>query len=253
MRMPEFRHHNIRLETVPSRTLPAEPPIEDRIWVREAVRTLQLAFPNQRDQTIVADLGCLEGGYALEFARAGFDVVGIEVRPSNFKCCEYVTRHTRQPRLSFHQDDAWNAADYGPFDAVFVGGLLYHLDEPVRCLKMIAETTRSLLILNTHFAVEDRIPAQHELGPLQAHEGYTGRWYVEFPDTKSFEKRNQYKLSSWQNSRSFWLLENEIERALSDAGFEHIEVINKNCEGGFNRQTIVAKKKTAHAENQRPS
>jgi hypothetical protein len=39
----------------------------------------------------IADLGCLEGGYAVEFTRMGFsEVVGIEVRKSNFANCMFV-------------------------------------------------------------------------------------------------------------------------------------------------------------------
>ena len=46
-------------------------------------RSLELFIPQGselRSGMRVVDLGCLEGGYALEFARMGFETLGIEAR-----------------------------------------------------------------------------------------------------------------------------------------------------------------------------
>jgi tRNA G46 methylase TrmB len=58
----------------------------------------------------------------------GMHALGVEVRASNFANCTEVRRRAGVPNLSFVQDDVWNLAAYGPFDAIFCCGLLYHLD-----------------------------------------------------------------------------------------------------------------------------
>jgi len=102
----------------------------------------------------IADLGCLEGGYTVEFARMGFEALGIEVRRSNFAACEYVRAHLHLPNLHFARDDVWNIEKYGTFDAIFCSGLLYHLDRPIEFIKLISGLCRRLIILNTHVARE---------------------------------------------------------------------------------------------------
>ena len=69
-----FTGHNIRLDdgscTLPSIGLV----MSDYPWFRSARRVLDLALPGDRRRYRLADLGCLEGGFSVEFARLGFDV-----------------------------------------------------------------------------------------------------------------------------------------------------------------------------------
>src|SRR5262245_12303858 len=126
----EFTAHNIRLDngllTKPGRgrSMEAYPKFVS------AKRILDTVFPGEKSRFRLADLGCLEGGYAVEFARMGFQVVGLEVRESNIAACHYVKANTNLPNLEFVKDNAWNLARYGTFDCVFCSGLLYHLDQP---------------------------------------------------------------------------------------------------------------------------
>ena len=140
----EFTAHNIRLDngeyTKPGMRLK----MEQHPWLLAAKRTLDVVFPRDRQQLRLADLGCLEGGYAVEFARMGFQVLGLDIRESNLAACRYVQSHTNLPNLEFVQDDAWNIASYGTFDAVFCCGLFYHLDRPKRFLDLMSTVTRKL-------------------------------------------------------------------------------------------------------------
>ena len=96
-----------------------------------SLRTLRSLFrPEEIPTTSVVDLGCLEGGYAAAFARAGFCATGIEVRDLNMESCRFVESELQLDNLAFIQDDARNVEKHGPFDAVFCCGLLYHLDHP---------------------------------------------------------------------------------------------------------------------------
>lgn len=105
------------------------------------------------------------------------------------------------PGLAYICDDVRNTGEYGPFDAVFCCGLLYHLDEPVRFLRLLGQVTRRLLIIQTHVAT----------APDAENEGRPGSWYD--------EGGSQSPWSSWGNPRSFWLSRPALLEAVQDAGF----------------------------------
>ena len=141
----QFTDHNIRLDdgtfTEPEFTRS----MVDYPWFISARGILETVFPGDKNDFRLADVGCLEGGYAVEFARMGFRVLGIEVRELNIAACNYVKSKTDLPHLEFVQDDALNIARHGVFDAVFCCGLLYHLDRPKQYLETLSSVTNKLL------------------------------------------------------------------------------------------------------------
>jgi SAM-dependent methyltransferase len=165
----------------------------------------------------VVDLGCLEGGYTVEFARLGMRATGIEVRRSNFENCLYVKTKVDLPHLEFVQDDVWNVEKYGSFDVVFCCGLLYHLAEPRRYLDILSRVCRGILILDTHYATQAE-RTKFPLSPLTLHEGVSGRWFTEY-DKEDDVRREDAKWASWGNARSFWPLKSELLPALRACGF----------------------------------
>jgi SAM-dependent methyltransferase len=193
-----FTAHNILLPDG-SETLPGRPLTADTGICQAALRDLKLALPGGGR---IADVGCLEGGYAVEFARAGYDVLGVEARPANMASCEYVADALDLPGLRFVQDDARSLHHHGEFDAVFCCGLLYHLDEPVSFLNMLGKVTRRLLILQTHYSAQ----------PDAVNEGRSGHWYQDDPAADS-------RWGSWGNQRSFWLAVPDLLDAIRAAGF----------------------------------
>src|SRR5437899_6362264 len=149
-----FTAHNIRLDDG-TQTMPGTgATMEANPWFVAARRVFEMVFPGDRSRIRLADLGCLEGGYAVEFARMGFEVTGIEVRPGNLAACQYVKDRVDLPNLRFVADDAMNIANHGRFDAIFCCGLLYHLDQPKRFLETLGSITERLLYVQTHFSTE---------------------------------------------------------------------------------------------------
>jgi len=249
----QFTSHNIRLDDGTFTKPEAARSMVDYPYFKSARGILETAFPGDKSQFRLADVGCLEGGYAVEFARMGFQVVGIEVRDLNIAACNYVKSKTDLPNLQFVQDNAMNIATHGPFDAVFCSGLLYHLDRPKQCLERISSATKKLLILSTHFSlispretkrgfptkvrfawsklqfVVDLLVRRPDLGHLNRNlilslpsenEGLPGRWYTEFPNDRSFRKRETAKWASWDNRRSFWPQREHLLQAIRDVGFD---------------------------------
>lgn len=217
-----FTAHNIVLNdgtfTRPDSPVTAEEPV-----TRAVMRSLDIFFPpSERKGKTIVDLGCLEGGYTAEFARAGFEATGLEAREQNVERCEYVASQLRLPNLRFVCDDARNVGDYGPFDAVFCCGLLYHLDRPASYLRLLAQQTKRLLILHTHYALPDGTPTPFSLSELTEHDGYRGRWYQEFPEGADQRDIEASSWSAYGNSRSFWIERHHLIQAIRDAGFSTV-------------------------------
>lgn len=239
----EFTAHNIRLDDGTCTKPEVGNTMDNDPRFLSARRVLETVFSGDKSRLRIADLGCLEGGYAVEFARMGFKALGLDVRDSNIAACRYVKSRTGLPNLEFVQDDAWNIAKYGTFDAMFCCGLLYHLDKPKKFLEMLSSITAKLLILHTHFSVDTagirhRLPRllnkaaarifnhdltsteNYSLSPIVENESLRGRWYAEFTSDAAFRDREQSKWSSWDNRRSFWIQREYLLQAIKDAGFD---------------------------------
>lgn len=216
----EFTAHNIDLPGGVRTRGPNEPLIREQGICPATMRTLCAAFPvDERPSCRIADLGCLEGGYTVEFARAGFDALGIEAREANFAKCEYVANKLELKNLRFVRDDVRNLEKYGVFDAIFCCGLLYHLDKPGAFLETLSRCTRRLLILQTHYAVPDRDPIGIRLSAMAVSEGMAGRWYEEWPEGSSEEVQQNLLWASVGNARAFWPTKGELLQKLRDVGF----------------------------------
>jgi 2-polyprenyl-3-methyl-5-hydroxy-6-metoxy-1,4-benzoquinol methylase len=214
-----FTAHNVRLDDGRLTKPDADALLADSPWFISVKRLLETIYPDGLKGKRIADLGCLEGGYTVEFARMGMEALGLEVRPNNFANCLYVKEHTSLPNLQFVNDDAWNIKNYGTFDIVFCCGLLYHLDRPVAFLRMLSDLCRKGLILNTHFATA-QASSIYALGELTEHEGVAGRWFFEYDPALGLQSVTELKWASWSNPKSFWIRREHLLGLLRDTGFQ---------------------------------
>lgn len=239
----EFTAHNIRLDDGTLTKPEMERTIEEHSWFISAKRVLSTVFPGDKSTLRLADLGCLEGGYSVGFARMGFQVLGIEVRESNIAASRYVKSKTDLPNLEFVRDDAWNISQYGTFDAVFCCGLFYHLDRPREFLDLLSKVTNKLLILQTHFSTasgggssrvkrlfrkvvqpvlgrDHSTTSKYALSDLTENESVPGRWFREFASDAEFHEREKMKAASWDNRRSFWIQREYLIELIYEVGFD---------------------------------
>jgi SAM-dependent methyltransferase len=218
-----FTAHNVRLDDG-TFTFPQAHPIDtvgDYVCVKNL---LPLLYPDGWDGRSIVDLGCLEGGFATEFARLGLESTGIDVRESNIANAQFIKSRTNLPNLRFIRDDAWNVGKYGPFDLVFCVGLHYHIDNQNAFLQEMASACRRAIFIDTHVAPEyDHEPAVQtfNLSPLTVHEGLPGRWYIEHDLDASADRKQleTMKWASWENHRSFWPTKGGLVQSMRDAGF----------------------------------
>jgi SAM-dependent methyltransferase len=214
----DFSAHNIEFGDG-TRTMGDGELLADHRWCLSAKRTLRLIYGENIKGRRIADLGCLEGGYAVEFARMGMEVVGLEVRSSNIENCLRVKDRAGLPNLQFFQDDVWNLPDYGQFDAIFCCGLLYHLDRPREFLHLLGRASRDAVLVNTCFAPRELTDSEAPLSEMTEHESLPGRWYKEH-NGEAEKELDQMKWASWGNQKSFWPTREALCETLGESGFD---------------------------------
>jgi predicted nicotinamide N-methyase len=192
-------------------------------------RTLSVLYRGKVDGLRVADLGSLEGGFALALASRGAQVLGIEARVRNLEKAHLLEEHFELENLKFVLGDVKDFSEerFGVFDIVLALGIVYHLDDPIPWLRQIASATKTVLIVDSHYAPVDDAglakmdPRISHLGPLEQiqFEGWTceGRWFKEY-DSKA--DREAQLWASYSNRSSFWLTKESLLLGLVRAGFD---------------------------------
>lgn len=168
----------------------------------------------------VADLGCLEGAFAIELALHGAEVVGIEGRESNVSRASFAASALSLKHCTFELDDARNFGKdkYGEFDVVLCLGLLYHLDaESVfGLLRAMYESARRAVLIDTHVSlIGGRVTRCGD-------KTYEGHLFREHSETDSAGDRQARQWASLDNSESFWLTRSSLFDALAEVGFSSV-------------------------------
>jgi SAM-dependent methyltransferase len=185
------------------------------------------------------DLGCLEGYFAVECALQGATVVAVDGKIKNLKKCEFIRSALGidKTKLTLVRNDAMNVtrAAYGSFDGVLALGLLYHLADPFRFLTNMAEVCDRFILIDTHVALEDRVPTDRggwrpELSPVTEfsyrEKRYRGRWYREFEPGTPQVKKDLSVAASLTDDAAVWLVEDSLISLLHDVGFPQVEKIS---------------------------
>jgi tRNA (mo5U34)-methyltransferase len=98
------------------------------------------------------DLACHQGWFAVHLARRGFDsVLAVDARAEHLADTQLMAdvlgvRTLRALRLDIEEA---RAADIGTHDVTLMLGLLYHLENPVRALRLARAVTRRVLLIES--------------------------------------------------------------------------------------------------------
>jgi SAM-dependent methyltransferase len=104
------------------------------------------------------DCACNAGGYVFAAAELGATRgFGFDARAHWIKQAEFLARHKKGADLRFATCDlaAVPALQLAQFDVTLFSGILYHLPDPVAGLRIAADLTGELLIVNTAFQPAD--------------------------------------------------------------------------------------------------
>lgn len=197
-----------------------EVPLDSSPLVRRVIQTVCDLAHQPLDGLRILDLACAHGGYSIELATHGAQVLGIEGRETWLDQARRSKQELSLSNVEFVQDDVRNLSKekYGEFDIVLCLGILYHLDAPdvFEFINNIAEVCRGFAIFETHFAKTNTL----------SHEWRGKRYWGEASwehDTGANPKDKLEAVSqSLDNERSFWFTQPSLCNILRHVEFTSV-------------------------------
>jgi len=202
--------------------------IGDEVKLRRIVQCVLDLAGGTVEGLRILDLACLEGLYAIEFARHKASCLGIEGREPNIEKARFAKLALSLDNLEFVQDDVRNLSveRYGHFDVVLCLGLLYHLDVPdvFSFVERLGQVCRKICIVDTRIALNPKT--------RYIHNGRThwGTKTEEHDPGDSSESKKARLWASLDNNEAFWLSRATLYNVLSHAGFTTVYECNVPAE-----------------------
>jgi len=186
-------------------------------------------FAGRLENIRVADIGCHEGFYSVALARLGVpEILGIDVRETNLAKARFVSEvlAVRAVRYKLGNCEQLSPADYGTFPLTLCLGLLYHLENPMLCLRNLAALTEEVCLVETQ--VIDEIVGRAEWGSRAWSRPYSGVLALIDETPEHFSDKGSETgatpLSTCPSPRA-------LEVMLLHAGFRRIEFLEVPPEG----------------------
>lgn len=187
------------------------------------------------DGRTVVDLGCLEGGFTLAFAARGAKrAVGIEAREISVQRADLARELLGMDVAEFVVADIkTELARRDPFDVVFAAGILYHVADPAGLLKTMRTSCTHMALIDTHIASVEE--ASHGCSPvterISGEMTYRGRIFPEYAPSASDDEKEELLWAAYSDVDSFWPLEDDLVRMITDAGFARVEKVDPFADG----------------------
>lgn len=119
------------------------------------LQLIDIVFPNGMQGKTFLDCACNAGGYGFWMAERGINYgFGFDVREHWIRQARFVQENrtiASTEQLEYVVSDLYDLPKFrlAPFDVTMFKGIFYHLPDPVNGLKIAADLTKELLILNT--------------------------------------------------------------------------------------------------------
>ena len=125
--------------------------------------TIEQAVGALADKSVL-DVGCQDGWYSFEAAKAGARAVGIDFREEAIQRANMLRSYFGINNASFMVGNVEDAQTlHGSFDVVLNYGLLYHLADPITVMRRLGAVTKRIMAVQTFIHALDRAPVLHLL------------------------------------------------------------------------------------------
>jgi SAM-dependent methyltransferase len=154
------------------KTVSAVPPEVTAIFdtrLRMVEQSVKGYFGDRRPDCL--DIGCHEGFYSLAMARLGMKVTGIDAREENLRRARFVAEGLGV-RVDYELGKV-ESLDLGrTWPLTLFLGVLYHVEDPMRCLRQVAAVTGEMCVIETQ--VVDEVEGYAEWGAREWTRPYHG-------------------------------------------------------------------------------
>jgi hypothetical protein len=175
----------------------------------------------------ILELGPLEGGHSYMFQSRNVNkVISIEANTRAFLKCLCIKEILNLDRVEFKLGDfmPFLEEDKSKYDMVFASGVLYHMEEPIRLLKLISKVSDRLFIWTHYYdkgIISNRVELRHKFDPVSSFQ-YDGISY-EYA-THSYKDALAWEgFCGGPKKISIWLTRDSIIKALRQFGFADIQ------------------------------
>jgi hypothetical protein len=176
----------------------------------------------------ILELGPLEGGHSYMFqSRNANTVISIEANTRAFLKCLCIKDILHLDKVEFKLGDfmPFLEKDNSKYDMVFASGVLYHMEEPIRLLKLISRVSDKLFIWTHYYdqgVILNRKELRDKFSPVSSFE--YDRVAYEY-STQSYKSALAWAgFCGGSKPVSKWLTRDSIIKALKQFGFEDIQI-----------------------------
>ena len=176
----------------------------------------------------ILELGPLEGGHSYMFhSRNAKKVISIEANTRAFLKCLCIKEILKLDRVEFKLGDFMSFLENhdSKYDMVFASGVLYHMEEPIRLLKLMSRATDRLFIWSHYYdqgVIANRKELRHKFRPVSSFE-YDGVSY-EYSTQSYKDALDWLGFCGGSKPVSRWLTRDSVLKALRQFGFSDIQM-----------------------------
>ncbi len=195
----------------------------------------------------ILELGPLEGGHTYMLDRAGAkSVVAIEGQKRGYLKCLVAKELLGIKSAHFLLGDfvPWLESEPRRFDVIWASGVLYHMTEPLKLLRLIVARTDKLFLW-TRYYPDDFAPTRPFRPPLVGirEVPFEGKLIPHFE--RSYVMTSRPWFCGGVYSGCAWLRRGDILDALAALGFSNIEIAFEQMDDGEPSFALVARREGA--------
>jgi tRNA (mo5U34)-methyltransferase len=212
-------------------------------------RLVRNIYPEGLEGRSFLDCACNCGGYSFWTKELGAGrIFGFDVREHWIRQAKFLLEHRQWPSDAIQLEvlDLYDLPkrDLEPFDMTLFKGIFYHLPDPVAGLKLAADLTREVLIVETNARVDlpDGMLVVQQEGTEHPMSGVYGlNWVPTGPDVMA-------RILNWMGFPETRLTSWVTTRAYEGEQFGRLQIVGARAPGRLDQLEPVTELRTTAAE-----